>query len=481
MKLTGSGAFEVPGVSNDYFHEKGVFQMEGTASYGELGRQSVDMVVDGTSGNVPASLLLRELWDRHDLDGRGASNEVSKELTSNSRLPDVELVAGTADKVRENQDSRPAGFAGVKEMEVVGREGCRAIVCGVEAQPGDTVTSIFRRLHPSLPEHRLAAEVKKMLKYNREHGNDLGDGDTLPAGKRVFLTSVRHYDDAGRITSVVKPDGSSLELSYGENGSLGRFLRKDPDGKVVGSGAHDPESGWIISDCGKTNPVKGVQVDRFGNLVIDINDSSRKVELANGTDLSIDVIHGKPARVEAQRGGNKVFSVDYLYDGQYAHVVTRYFDADGRSTDVRKLILLQELSLERPGFSLAPDGDDGLAEDLAESATRVAARMGTTGRCAEGVQIALSEVGLSEFLGCGHAFEMLGPLERSGKFSRVDASQARAGDVMIRQSSSGSYGHIAVITGRNADGSLLEASDHQAVVEMANPRYSQTVFLRPVR
>jgi len=107
----------------------------------------------------------------------------------------------------------------------------------------------------------------------------------------------------------------------------------------------------------------------------------------------------------------------------------------------------------------------------------VARRMNRTGRCAEGVQRALQAIGMPEFRGSGHAWSMLGPLLKSGRFEMIPASQVTAGDIMLRRRP-GDYGHIAVITRRDSRGNLIEASDHFASVRLDNPRYDRTVFLR---
>lgn len=118
-----------------------------------------------------------------------------------------------------------------------------------------------------------------------------------------------------------------------------------------------------------------------------------------------------------------------------------------------------------------------LASKLARAASRVAALMNRTGRCAEGVQRALEAIGLPEFRGSGHAWNMLGPLMGSGKFEVVPVSQVTAGDIMLRRRP-GDYGHIAIITGKDSHGNLMEASDHHASVRLDNPRYYRTIFLR---
>ncbi|MGD9685247.1 MAG: hypothetical protein AB7W16_29100 [Candidatus Obscuribacterales bacterium] len=134
-----------------------------------------------------------------------------------------------------------------------------------------------------------------------------------------------------------------------------------------------------------------------------------------------------------------------------------------------------ESSFDLPPGAVRPA--PALGSKLALAASHVAGRMNRTGRCAEGVQRALQAIGMPEFRGSGHAWSMLGPLLKSGKFELVPASQVTAGDIMVRRRP-GDYGHIAIITGRDRHGNLTEASDHHASVRLNNPRYDRTVFLR---
>ncbi len=118
---------------------------------------------------------------------------------------------------------------------------------------------------------------------------------------------------------------------------------------------------------------------------------------------------------------------------------------------------------------------------LDKAAERVAARMDRTGLCATGVQTALANVGLGEFVGSGDGWQMRHALMGSGKFVQVDASQAKEGDIMLRRWSGNERGagHVAVITGRDSRG-LTESSDHTTRVNFSNPRYDKTMFLRYV-
>ena len=124
--------------------------------------------------------------------------------------------------------------------------------------------------------------------------------------------------------------------------------------------------------------------------------------------------------------------------------------------------------------------------NLASAVTDVQHEMGSPGgKCAAAVQKALDKVGMSEFLGSGNGWDMLGPLERSGKFVRVPESQAAVGDLIVRswsketqaENGGNNWGDISVVTARNG-GSITQTNDLSYEFHHNNPRYGETVFLR---
>jgi hypothetical protein len=117
---------------------------------------------------------------------------------------------------------------------------------------------------------------------------------------------------------------------------------------------------------------------------------------------------------------------------------------------------------------------------LGKAAERVANRMHRTGRCAAGVQYALQDVGLGQFVGSGDAWTMGKKLVNSRKFVVIDASEAQKDDIVVRRwaHDPNGAGHIAVISKKDESGRLLESSDHTTQLSMSHPRYDKTVFLR---
>jgi hypothetical protein len=119
---------------------------------------------------------------------------------------------------------------------------------------------------------------------------------------------------------------------------------------------------------------------------------------------------------------------------------------------------------------------------LAQAALNWDARMSGTGWCARAVQRALADVGLPQFVGSGDAWNMLGPLKRSGLFVEVPMDQAAVGDLILRRGTPGGsiQGDISVITARNGN-RIQQTNDATYDFRLNNPRYGgQPVFLRYV-
>lgn len=124
-----------------------------------------------------------------------------------------------------------------------------------------------------------------------------------------------------------------------------------------------------------------------------------------------------------------------------------------------------------------------LGEQLARAALVQDSRMSGTGNCAAAVQRALASVGLDQFVGSGDAWDMLGPLQRSGLFEAVPMSQATVGDIIVRPPSANRndnsvHGDISVVTARNGN-NITQTNDATYQFDPSNSRYDgRAVFLR---
>ncbi|MEZ4491543.1 MAG: hypothetical protein R3F51_28560 [Cyanobacteriota/Melainabacteria group bacterium] len=124
-----------------------------------------------------------------------------------------------------------------------------------------------------------------------------------------------------------------------------------------------------------------------------------------------------------------------------------------------------------------------LGVELAQAAKVQDGRYRGTGNCAAAVQEALAGVGLNQFMGSGDAWDMLGPLKRSGLFEEVPMAQATVGDIIVRPPSanphdSSVHGDISVVTARNGN-NITQTNDATYQFDPNNARYDgRAVFLR---
>jgi hypothetical protein len=143
---------------------------------------------------------------------------------------------------------------------------------------------------------------------------------------------------------------------------------------------------------------------------------------------------------------------------------------------------LKSAGRESNEFSMVAEPSP-FAIKLANAALLEDSRMPGTGRCALAVQWALSGAGLSQFMGSGHGWGMLRPLEQSGLFRRVPEDVATVGDIIVRPPSANPYddsvyGDISVVTSRRGD-TIMQTNDATYEYRRYNPRYDgRAVFLR---
>ncbi len=128
----------------------------------------------------------------------------------------------------------------------------------------------------------------------------------------------------------------------------------------------------------------------------------------------------------------------------------------------------------------------GLSMALKEAALLAARGMGTIGRCAAGVQVALAKIGHGQFMGSGNAWDMGATMARSGHFDQLPLSQAREGDIIVRswnrsviaQHGGRNWGDIVVVTSKDARGNLMGANDHHGRIAPDGGRYENSYVLR---
>lgn len=188
------------------------------------------------------------------------------------------------------------------------------------------------------------------------------------------------------------------------------------------------------------------------------------------------VVNARVALAEFQRLESK-----YSDPGQLAAASQRPADAsnyaqkvDATLPDARRLLA------EADTITANAPEPGSFNANLVAAIFRQDEKMTGTGRCAEAVQVALQECGYPQFIGCGHAWDMLGPLKASGQFVQIAESQAKPGDLIVRPPAPGGsvYGDISVVTKKEGS-QLTQSNDATYPFDPANPRYGgKAVFLR---
>ncbi len=354
-------------------------------------------------------------------------------------------------------------------------------VAGTHPLAGETLPQFIKRLHPDLNDGQLAHQVKQMLKYNRDYGNDLGDGTHLDASKSVYLCSVKYLDASGHVSRIEGPTGRITEMSYGGDGKLSAYKITAPDGSVeTGSKVGDS---WKISKTkdGQTEETeeKSVDIDSWGDIILTDADGNQSSHLTNGTDVKTTYQDGKPTHAESIRDGQKLADYDYDYEGETAKIYATYADNPGQkvflseqlSPDALRALAAAQGTLQGPfidakhdangrtidySVDLAPDGF--VAQNIITSAqnlcghavTELESGISTSVGCARTATEALARAGFGSGIitaNCETLENKLKSWNQGGHFVQVPVSQLKPADIIIGLGSDGKSGHTGIYYG----------------------------------
>ncbi len=217
-------------------------------------------------------------------------------------------------------DANLPSFNVVKRNPKTGHE---TIVSGVKPQAGESIPHLIERLYPNLSKDQVAYETRQALKYNRENGNDLGDGSRLKQNQTVYLTSVEYKDENGKVAKIVSPTGRITEIAYDNTGVAAYRIHKsdDPDGKYVQTVIKGSDGKWVEQKAdGSGKTFTNVVLDDSGDLIT--TDSGEQVaHLSCGDDMYTEYSKdGKPVSGYAERDGGKISIYAYDYDHNKATV-----------------------------------------------------------------------------------------------------------------------------------------------------------------
>lgn len=183
--------------------------------------------------------------------------------------------------------------------------------------------------------------------------------------------------------------------------------------------------------------------------------------------------------VANQYGQERANQIAQLGKGQGDQAEAMSQAARGGEFGDRHARIMANFSAENASLQPTTPNVGDFNERLARAVEVWDSRMSGTGYCARAVQRALADAGLPQFVGSGHAWNMLGPLKNSGLFVEIPREQAQRGDIIVRQSSTGYYGDISVVTARNGN-RIQQTNDATYEYRPENPRYQRDVFLRYV-
>jgi hypothetical protein len=375
------------------------------------------------------------------------------------------------------------------DLAIRGKSGHESIVAAINPAPGENLSDLIKRLHPDLSSAQVDREVRHVLQYNKAYGHDLGNGAHLDPTKSVYLTSIKYFDENGRVNKVESPTGKLTEIGYDSKGVAG-YRITSPNGTIEEQASKDAAGKWtMILANGHAQGISHVIVDPEGNLVAIDQAGNKLSHLTRGDDVYMQYHDDKPQSAATTRDGRLVSKERFEYTDGKVRQYAVYGDYPNKE------ILVSEQSETTEGN--LSDGcievSNGHAEKIVSVAVRTAANMtkatnGRTGYCAAGVYQSLVDAGVGDFP-AGNATEMGAMMSRSGKFQKVSLSQVQKGDVIVRnwnptviaQHNGQNWGDIVIVCGKNEQGQLIGANDHQDVIPEDGGRYTNSYALRAIQ
>lgn len=375
-----------------------------------------------------------------------------------NQVPSLELVGGSDQ---------------VHNVSIHGKNGRSDTVAGIKPEQGESLSHLVKRLHPNLSDEQLAKEVQKVLKYNRDYGNDLGDGKALNSSKDVCLTSVKYVDDRGRISRIEGPTGIVTNVTYDSQNSnvISGYQITGPDGRIVEQARRDSRGNWTGERNGQPMTIKDVDIDVYGDITVTDAAGNKVGHLTRGDDVYTRYKGGKPAESVTQRNGEEMVRYEYAPSDNGYKIYARYPSDPSRRVLVtpevdeesvkritqalgegpRKYAEVVRTSDPEPG-DVEPD--QYVAARIAKAGAASARAHNSVGWCYAGVADAMDKIGVH--LSGRYAYEARGQLLHDRRFQVVSINDLRPGDVLVHGASSAhKAGHIAIYLGKGQ-----EASDH---------------------
>jgi hypothetical protein len=204
-----------------------------------------------------------------------------------------------------------------------GKQGRSDTVAAIKAEVGETIGDLIKRLHPQLPADRLDREIRHLLQYNKNYGNDLGDGSHLD-GKKIYLNSVKLYDEQGRVTRIEGPTGRCTDITYNGN-DVSAYRITNPNGSVLEE-AHKLASGWQLNRGDQTQTVRQVDVDHWGDITVTDDNGNQVGHLTRGDDVLTRYNGDTPVESETLHDGEVTTKYQYETENGLLRVYATYAD-----------------------------------------------------------------------------------------------------------------------------------------------------------
>ncbi len=340
------------------------------------------------------------------------------------------------------------GNGGPHEIVIHGKNGHKDTISGINPQKGETLPQLIKRLHPNLSEQQLAKEVQHMLKYNKDYGQDLGDGNHLDPSKPVYLSSVKYLDDAGRVTRIEGPTGRVTEIAYDGTG-VSAYKITQPNGTISEQASKAGGSWSVVGADGQRQSLAAVLVDPYGDIIATAANGKKIAHLTRGDDILTDYENGKPQSAVTLRHGNVVSQYQYEYTNEKVSCYITYSDSPNQKIlleqqDTRAAIARGEMVKARVengdvSVDMAPDSYAGRMMQAAQNligvhVDDVASGIPRNVGCARMVSEVLVRAGFPKSIVHAHCNNLTDNLKSHG-FKQVSVKDMQPGDIIM-----GGYG-----------------------------------------
>jgi hypothetical protein len=212
----------------------------------------------------------------------------SRRNVPEERVPCQDNQRETTENSAENTRKNDCGQ--IRSVIFRGANGRQDTVSAYTAEKNESLQQVMKRLHPALSEEQLQKEVKGLIAYNKGYGNQI-DGQQITEGQTIYLTSVKFTDEKGQIERIESPNGRVTSFDY-DKGKLKSFRVTNPNGPTE-EGKRNADGSWLLNKNGATITAREVHVSKAGDVVINVDDSTRLVRLTRGDDVATKFDHNK--------------------------------------------------------------------------------------------------------------------------------------------------------------------------------------------